>query len=217
MKPSDTQGRIVCREPLTKTKIVLMLVVMWFLLFALAGCERTSEPLALRTLSAREFYPLAVDYAQNWKSDAHLKHISVTFVVKESSRHVLLFYDFESPSDDRHSLQVTFQEGSTEPEVETIDHSIPIQVYNPISREAWSLDSVDILSIAQKNGGDKFLMRYEPESTLTSLELEHQAPLVPGSRLVWRASYLDMMTRDTLDITINPDTGEIIEIGEDLH
>jgi hypothetical protein len=200
------------------TKTLIDLAIMALLVLTLAGCNtsvpQTSAPVEARTLSAKEFYPLAVEQARQWKSDVYLVSVTVDFRHEEDSAPLSLSYGFESSSDDRHSLLITFREGSEEPQVKSIYHQIPIEVRNSIDIDAWPLDSIDILSIAQENGGRLFLLRHRSKSLFTRLFLKPELN-VPEARLVWRASYSDLVTKDRLDIIIDPLIGEILEIKEE--
>jgi hypothetical protein len=215
MKPFGRLEILMHDRRATRT---LNLVIILLLVLTLPGCKQASVSqtslVRVRTLSAREFYPLAVKRARQWKSDAYLEWVTVGFRREEDSRHLSLSYGFESPGDDRYSLLITFREGSEEPQVENIYHQVPIEVRNSIDIDAWPLDSVDVLPIAQGNGGREFLVRHRSKSVVTYLDLKPELN-VPGARLVWRAGYLDLVTRDSLDIIVDPLTGEILEIEEE--
>ncbi len=139
-----------------KARVILGLTIILPLLLALTSCqERGYQKVQLRTRPVRPFYPLALKKAQQWKPDAYLDSISVDALPRDDySRPILLFFGFESPSDDRHSLLIIFQNDVDEPKVEHVYHEVAISARNPINIEDWSLDSTDVLAIAQDNGGD---------------------------------------------------------------
>jgi len=193
-------------------RTILGLAIVLLMLFTLTNCEQAPQQVRLRTLSAREFYPLALKRAQQWKPDAYLTRVNADILLEKDPEHLRLSFYFESPSDDHHSLRVAFWEGSSVPETESIYHQFPIEVRNPIKSEDWPLDSVDVLPIIQENGGDEFLAEHDPELVNMTLHLERR-PTVPGARLAWRGSYMDYwVTQDGLYIKLNPETGELIEV-----
>jgi hypothetical protein len=192
--------------------MTLGIVIVLLLLSTVTNCGQIHQQVQLRTLSAREYYPQALEKAQQWKPDAYLADISVDVLSEEdSTRRLLLFFGFESPSDDRHSLLITFQEGVDEPKVKNIYREIPISVHNPINSEDWPVDSLKALAIAQGNGGDEFLAKHDPKTALMTLYLE-RLPKVPGARLQWRASFWDLATSEKVRIMLDPRTGEVIEV-----
>jgi len=121
-------------------------------------------------------------------------------------------FGFESPSDDHHSLLIYFREDTDVPEREIVDHPIPISVRNPINPEDWLIDSVKALAIAQDNGLNKSMAKYDSETASLFLALEERRPIVPGALLQWRASYLDLGTLEGIDVMLDPQTGEVIEV-----
>jgi hypothetical protein len=183
------------------------------ILFTLTNCTQTPQQVHLRTLSAQEFYPLALEIAQEWKPDAYLADIEVDFLPEEDhERRLSMSFGFESPSDDRHSVLIFFREDTDEPEVEIIDHPNPIAVRNPISSEDWPVDSVEALAISQANGGNEFVTKYDPEMTYLFLRLEERRPIVPGVGLRWRVSYSNLGTGEYIRVMLDPQTGEVIEV-----
>jgi hypothetical protein len=190
--------------------MILRWVIILLLLFTVTGCEQTPQRPQLRALSARDYYPIALEKARQWRPDAYLSDISVDVLAEEEiGRPLRVSFGFESPSDDRHSLLIFFREDSDEPELESVDHRTPISVRNPIGSEDWSVDSVEVLAIALDNGGSEFLTKHDPE--MMNLYLE-RLPTVPGARLKWRASFWDWDTGELLDVEIDPKTGEVIEV-----
>lgn len=192
--------------------MTLGIVIVLLLLFTMANCGQTHQQVRLRTLSAREFYPLALEKAQQWKPDAYLDRIRVDVLSEETfTRRLEMSFGFESPNDDHHGLLIFFSEDSDEPEVEIVYQEIPISVHNPISSEDWPVDSLKALAIAQGNGGDEFLAKHDPKTALMTLYLE-RLPKVPGARLLWRASFWDLVASEKVWVMLDPQTGEVVEV-----
>jgi hypothetical protein len=190
--------------------MILRWVIILFLLFTITGCQQTPQRPHLRALSARDYYPIALEKARQWRPDAYLSDISVDVLAEEEiERSLRVTFGFESPSDDRHSLLIFFREDSDEPQLERVEHRTPISVRNPISSEDWPVDSVKALAIALDNGGSEFLTKHDPE--MMNLYLE-RLPTVPGARLKWRASFWDWSPDELIWIMIDPRTGDVIEV-----
>ncbi len=197
-----------------KIRTILSWVTILLLFFTLASCEqKTPEPVQLRALSAREYYPQALERAQQWRPDVYLEYISMNVLSKEDfTRRLLVLFIFKSPSDERHSLSITFWEGSGEPAVESTYHEIANSVHNPILSEDWPLDSLDVLLIAQLNGGDKFLLEHNPEMTSITLFLERM-PNMPEVHPRWRALF--WVSQESVQIIVDPQTGKVVEVEWD--
>ncbi len=187
------------------------IVVVLFLFFTLTNCtQRPPQPVQLRTLSAREYYLIALEKAQQWKPDAFLTNISVRVLSEtDFERQPSMSFVFQSPSDDHNSLLIFFGEDADVLKEEISYREDPISVRYPINSEDWSLDSMNVLRIAQKNGGNEFLNKHDPETAVMSLYLERRPT---GAHPKWRASYLDLGDSERVDIDIDPQTGEVIEV-----
>lgn len=191
-------------------RTILVSVVLLLMLFTLTNCERPAQQVPLRTLSARELYPRAMERAQQWKPDAYLADIRVDVLSEEDfNRQLGMSFGFESPSDDRQSLLIFYREDSDKLEAEIVDHEIPIQVRNPVALEDWPVDSLKALEIAQDNGGNEFLAGHDPD--LMTLYLE-RVQNVPGADLQWRVSFWDWSTQEILWVMLDPQTGQVIEV-----
>lgn len=196
-----------------RIRTILNWGVILLAFFTLTNCTQIPEQGGLRTLSAREFYPMALKIAQEWKSDAYLAGIQADFLPEnEFKKQLSMSFSFESPNDDRHSLLVSFKEDTDEPQVKIVDHPVPISVRNPISSEDWPVDSMKALAISQNNGGKEFLTKYDSEATHLFLSLEERRPIVPGAHLQWRVSYSNLGTGEYVRVMLDPQTGEVIEV-----
>jgi len=199
----------------SKVKMILGMAIVLLLLLTLASCQHTYRPVQVRTRPARTLYLVALKKAQEWKPDAYLDNISVGALLRDNyTRPILLFFGFDSPSDDRHSLMITFRSDLDEPEIEQVYFKMANAVHDRIDSEDWPLDSVDALSIAQANGGDEFLSYHNSGPVEMDLYLERR-PFVPGATLRWRASYFDELTGDYLRVMLDPQTGKVI--GTEWH
>jgi hypothetical protein len=196
-----------------RIRTILKLGVILLAFFTLTNCTQTPQQGRLRTLSAREFYPVALKIAQEWKSDAYLAGIQVDFLPEdEFKKQLSMSFSFESPNDDQQSLLIFFREDTDEPEVKIIHHPVPISVRNPITSEDWPVDSVKALAISQDNGGNEFLTKYDPEMAHLFLSLEERRPIVPEASLQWKASYSNLSTGEYVRVILDPQTGKVIEV-----
>jgi hypothetical protein len=154
---------------------------------------------------------MVVERARRWSQGAYLCGISVRARPADGLREPYASFGFESPNKDRESVMLQVTADSTQPHVDVFHHERPITIRMPIQPHEWSLDSPEVLLIAQENGGEDFLATHSVDWVSISLHLE-RVPRVPDTPLVWRVSYLDDITLDGLRIKVDPLTGEVLDV-----
>lgn len=75
------------------------------------------------------------------------------------------------------------------------------------------MDSVDAWSIALANGGEDYLLRQQDPMTSMAVELDRPRGFMEYGRLLWRVDFF-ILYGPSLDIFIDPQTGDIIESRE---
>jgi hypothetical protein len=175
----------------------------------LQGCSpaRTSVPVA--TVSVRAVYPVASQRAAEWSSDAFLVRASADIVPEVGGRDAVVLFYFRSPTETDHSLAVSFGQSFDEPELREIELGDGALPKSPINGSDWSLDSEEVLVVAQESGGQSFLLGRSPDSLLMTLTLDHFT-IDGDTLLLWRASYLDLVTRESLRVFVEPEEGSIV-------
>jgi Tol biopolymer transport system component len=197
-------------------RLCLILLTLSATLLPSVGCRTQEDVLDvagdLYVPSAADHYPEALDRAMDWKADAHLIHIDsgVGYVDTTHGGPSITFY-FRAPSAPDSMYQVRLANEAWTSRV--VDLGSGVAVAPLIEREQWTLDSVDAWSIAQANGGEEFLFHYHDPMTIMVASLEYW-PVRGGEEvLVWRANYM-IPPSSSLDILIDPRTGDIIEVEE---
>jgi Tol biopolymer transport system component len=197
-------------------RLCLILLTLSATLLPSVGC-RTQEGVLdvagdLYVPSAADHYPEALDRAMDWKTDAHLISIAAGVECPNSpyGGPSITFY-FDAPSAPNSILELDLTEGVWRSRVVELSSGATISA--PIEREQWTLDSVDAWTIAQANGGEEFLFHYHDPTTIMAVILDHWPMGGGGELLVWRANYM-IPPSSSLDILIDPRTGDIIEVEE---
>jgi hypothetical protein len=194
----------------------LGVLTLLFLCSLTSGCQ-TEEHFFdvtgdLVVLSAVEHYDEALERARGWRSDVYLISIMVLPCPSEGSRREpLILFQFQSPTETDSFCSVTLDGEAWSSDVTEVS---PLAVRSaPIARSDWSLDSVDAWSIALANGGEDFLLRYQDPMTSMAVELDRPRGFMEYGRLLWRVDFF-ILYGPSLDIFIDPQTGDIIESRE---
>lgn len=194
---------------INRINVSLILSCSFWLILATA-CSQTESVADLRTLSAQDMYPLALEQAQQWKPDVYLDSIDVQVVPSlDTSVSIMIAFGFESPSEEYHSLLVFYRESSGEFENRVVEHTSPIEIRTPIEPDDWLIDSLEALSISQVQGGNEYLVSHDLNNTRMALYLQRQPRDAP---LRWRASYSDLDGNEYIRIRMDPKTGKVMEI-----
>jgi Tol biopolymer transport system component len=194
----------------------LILLALLAVLGSSVGCrnqEGVPDALGdLHVLSAADHYSEALERAMGWKADARL--ICIAAGVGQASNTLggpgITFY-FDAPSAPNSMYEVDLETGSWTSRV--VDLRSGASSVPPIEREQWTSDSIDAWSIAQANGGEEYLLQHRDPATIMTVILDYWPMPDRTQILAWRVSYT-VLPASTLDILIDPGTGEIIEARE---
>jgi Tol biopolymer transport system component len=203
-----------CSRP--KTTIRAALFCSFLLCSVAAGCgadhdlrDATQE---LDILSAAEQYDDALQRAKLWQGDAYLSGIVAVPGSEEGfGGYPGLGYSFHSASAPGAFFVANFSADRWSSEVPARNSSVPMP--SPIARDDWPVDSVDAWSIALANGGEEFLLSHEDPLTNMGLTLDYWRLNSGRTVLAWDVSYL-VLFGSSLHVTIDPKTGDIIEVEE---
>jgi Tol biopolymer transport system component len=194
----------------------LVLLALLAVLGGTVGCrnqEGVPDALGdLHVLSAADYYSEALERAMDWKADARL--ISIGGGVGSSTSagdgpSISFYFDAPSATDSMYEVRVT--KDTWAPNV--IELGSDTALAPPIARDQWALDSVDAWNIAQANGGEEYLRHYQGPMTIMVLTLDYWTTRAGEEKLAWRVLY-DILYGPSLDMLIDPKTGDIIEVEE---
>jgi Tol biopolymer transport system component len=163
-------------------------------------------------LSATEHYDEALRRAIDWKADAYLASISADVGSPNISRRGRsISFLFHAPSAANSTYRLRLNKDTWTPQV--IGAGSSTSTAPPIEREQWTLDSVDAWSIAQANGGEKYLRLYQGPRTVVEVTLDYRTTRGGEKTLAWRVHYY-ISYGPILDMLIDPQTGGIIQVRE---
>ncbi len=196
-----------------RTRVIVILLVVGA---CLSGCESeqhffdvTGE---LYVLSAADHYDEALERAREWRPDAYLSSVmALTGASENGVDQPFLMYQFHSASTGDSFCSVEFDGESWSSRV--TEQSLSAVRPSPIGRDDWSLDSIDVWSIALANGGEDFLLHHQDPTTSMAVELDYWRASMGIGRLSWRVDFF-IVHGPSLDIFIDPQTGQIVESRE---
>jgi len=166
----------------------------------------------LSVLSAADHYEEALHRATEWRPDACLSSVmTLARASGETSRKPFLMFQFHSLTTGDSFLSVEFDGEAWSSRV--TEQSLSAVTPSPIDRDDWPLDSVDAWSIALANGGEDFLLEYQDPMTSMAVELDYWRTDTGQERLAWRVDFF-IVHGPSLDIRIDPHSGDIIEVQE---
>jgi Tol biopolymer transport system component len=196
-------------------RLCLTLLTLFLVLGASVGCQAEDDSANvasdLYVPSAADHYEEALDRAMDWKRDAYLISICGDVVSSASTGGggSITFY-FDAASAPNSMYQLDLAEDTWTPRV--IELGSGSASAPAIQRDQWTLDSVDAWSIAQANGGEEYLLRYRGP-TMMNVTLDYWTTRAGDERLAWRVLYY-ILHGSSLDMLIDPKTGDIIEVEE---
>jgi hypothetical protein len=109
----------------------------------MVGCTPSVSdiPISIYIPSFKENYPMLLDEAKKWESDAYLSDAVVNF---HTDMRYAVSASFYSPSQDFESITIHLMwDGTKTSEVFSYEH--PINHHKPITLNDWSIDSQEIL------------------------------------------------------------------------
>jgi hypothetical protein len=189
--------------------MMLVALVVGFQVLQVGNTTGSGAPSPEDVLSAAGFYPEALKKAQDWRSDAFLTWLIVD--VRPTKR---IAYSFDSASDPNSGFLVYVRQGLGAPLLTTqeVQSNAQTHVDPPLERDEWPLDSQDVFSVALENGAAEFLHQ-NADSQDWFLQLPSPRRAMEGE-VTWRVSLGDLFG-DTLEMIIDPVTGEVKEAGID--
>lgn len=203
MDNADKKGKSAYQITLAAICLVLVLV----------GCQTDTPPATVEAnaLSARELYSQALEIAKEWKLDAYL--IDVHVIGGEGNKQGdFVSYRFYSPSTPYIALDLDYDADSGS----FTDKLFPASKLDfkdtlEIRDDDWKVDSPKALAIAQAHGGGEFLAKWDASPSLT-LQKEESAG---GVATVWRVSYFDVRSFETLRVRICAVSGQVLAVSTD--
>jgi hypothetical protein len=191
-------------------KIKLLLIIMGMAVVVVYGIlaillvgvpGRSASP---GGLTAKDAYPLALEKAQTWQTDAQL--VSATASWRDLTAEQLLEEDaswgftFFSPQSRQIKIISVTEAGAQG--VESINVPPTLRVLDVTS---WQVDSPQVLGLFLDRGGRDFLAQH-PEATVSlRLGLEEG-----GEGLVWLAFGIDNTDRSTMTLQIDGNSGNVM-------
>jgi hypothetical protein len=194
----------------------------WILIFVgamlLGACSSSVGPedggsMPFPVTSLRGTWPLAVEEAREWRADAYVADADVSFTTAGGSgAYNEVFFGFESPTDRTESLLVACMNNLCIPMVVSQNPELAAR-HSPIMLEDFELDAKEALDISLQFGAKRFTSRMSGSTISSSAKLSHMYPQEP-EKLTWRASYVDLATKEYLYVIIDATTGELVEVME---
>lgn len=189
--------------------------VLCWLLFGQPGQEEAPEGVPMRVLSIRETYPLALDVARTWRSDAVLNWADLTFQPATHTSRLDAAFAFRSPSAPQVWLLVIVRESGKGFEVRSqggvyeVDEPKPVGAH--IDPLELPLDSTEALAVIMRNGGQQFVAEHPGIAWPLSLSLRHRDFFNSRGDLVWLGLLGDLSTWQTEDIAIDAWTAKLAQ------
>lgn len=168
----------------------------------LALSEQTpSESILLPSLEENLFE--AEKLAHKWNSDAYIREINIDIIKTDDGIEFEYFFSFRKLNDGNKILLVVCKDNSCSSD-ETIS-SISIPDCLPLTLKDFSMSAQDAFQIGLEHGGVDYIHR---ELSINQLTLSsHCFELKP----TWEVSFFDIVSQEGIDITIDAQTGEIID------
>jgi hypothetical protein len=192
--------------------------LMILLAMLLGACSPRAGPeegpsMPFPVASVRGTWPVAVQKAQEWRVDAYVADVDVSFKSDgESGAYDEISFGFESSTDRSESLLIVCRDNLCMSIVVPQNPDIAAQ-HLPIILEDFKLDAKEALDISLQHGASRFVDSM-PDGTISAfVKLSHMYPQEPD-KLTWRAAYLDLPTREYLYVIVDAKTGELVEVME---
>lgn len=161
----------------------------------------------LEIASAEELYPVALQEAADWNSEAQLIRIDLDVYPIQ-----LYFFTFNAPPDETMTMSVQITPHDSGQVVETKHFQSPSEAsQQPISTSAWEIDSDEAFEIARSAGVEEFLLKHSSATERWGIKLWHWPSI--ESKLAWLV-FFSGIRGPSWDAFIDPISGEIIKIEE---
>lgn len=185
-----------------KVKIVLTLMT----LMIVWGCTNQSNGSQVKyeVLSLNDYFPNMEDIALDWDQDAALTKISIDVITPFTARKTpRIDAVFESKEVEGEAIAITCTSSGCKSYVYDISYS-SFDYIDPIQIDKVGLDSGDVVEIAIDQGAMAHLRTEGGYGDLRLVYIEET--------LVWFCRFSS--TGSSLDLYIEPKSGEILEIDE---
>ena len=195
------------------------LLVICVILLVFSGCsgERKVQITLedIRIMSIQDGYPLALEKALEWNSDAYLVNIDLRFQLQSDTKPLKSTYDFQSRNDPTIWLIVYVRELPSGYPIDTSpgEFNEPRPYSVEIIPDDLPFDETEALRLAFGYGGNDFFERFSSPSWPLWISLRERFPLGSGE-LAWVVCFSDDINRGIMFIYIDPETGEWLEIRE---
>lgn len=207
MKKSEKMGHMET-IPVRFGKVLVFLVGLM-----LSGCteKATVSAIELQALSVKDYYDDAFAVAREWQSDAYLQSANVIArQLYDSQPPLRLSYSFLSSSNRAQALLVFIRE-DLKIDSKVVNMGGSAEDRREIQADQWTLDSMDVIQIAQQAGGNEYSTKYGPVEITAFLEYRKKEH---DNTVIWRVSYLRADDGGTLHIMVDAITGEVLELRE---
>jgi len=177
------------------------------------SCGLTGElsDASTRTCSIRNLYPDALRIAKGWEEDAYFVGAEALFSASGTTGYPPCTFSFRSPTTNVVGLFVVYDPamGQFKSKWVSIAKEDP-QHYPEIKESDWFIDSTEALKVAQEHSGAKFLSGRSANDLDLFLRLEKRWQQNEQFLTVWRVSYNDLSTGQSLNILVDALTGQVI-------
>ena len=184
------------------------------LLFGLSAClgeaiiSSTPEDInETNMVSLRLIYPLAVEDAKKWDSNAELAKAIIEIRNKESDQSIYFF--FQIPENQYDYLYLRYNLENDLIQNKPSQYGRPSRNFNPILSTDWAMDSVEAWEIFSKN---RDVLSFWPEhSEYVDMSLMRKF-IREQEELVWKLSLLNDDKTSLIQISIDANSGEVLEV-----
>lgn len=180
-------------------------VIRLFLLFSiLAACKPTTPEILVKIPSFREYYPILLKEAQEWRTDAYL-HDARIFLFPRSSDSYHISAGFYSPSADSESLAVDLlQDGTITSEI--FIHEYPVYHHEPITENDWKIDGQEAMGYMINEAGLQFL---DPDKNYCSFTILQRVLPTQDQPVIWSLTLWDCADA-VQHLYLDANSGEIL-------
>ncbi|MEW6569476.1 MAG: hypothetical protein AB1449_15185 [Chloroflexota bacterium] len=194
--------------------LVAASVISWLVL-GKDGQQEASEGIEMRVLSIKETFPLALNAARGWRTDAVLNWADMTFQPVTLNSRLDGAFAFRSPSEPHLWFLVTVRESGKGLEVRSQGGVYEVPEPEPIGESIdplqLPLDSAEALEIIMRNGGQEFVARHPGIVWPLTVSLRYSDFFHSRGDLRWVGLLLDLSTLEDQDIAIDALTGRLVD------
>jgi hypothetical protein len=155
-------------------------------IFIVIGCTSSKPDIAIEIPSFRDYYPVLLKEAQEWRPDAYLDDARI-FLFPKSSDSSVISASFQSPSKDLEMLGVDlYQDGTIASKVFTQQY--PIYQHKPITEKDWKIDSQEAVEYLLEKSGRRSL---SPDRNACSFIILERVLSSSEQPVIWSLSLWD--------------------------